>query len=64
MLSGAKNMIFSTVSGLALNKFGSYLNDLYTNYQKSGSVVQVAKGEYQNVWTDLAVGLDGKQENK
>ena len=62
MLSGAKNLIFSSVSGFALNKFGSYLDELYQNYRKSGSVVNVAKDEYQNVWSDLSVGLNGAKE--
>lgn len=60
MLSGAKNLIFSSVSGFALNKFGAYLDELYQNYKNSGSVVKVAKVEGKNVWSDLSVGLNGK----
>lgn len=58
MLSGAKNLIFSTISGFALNKFGAYLDNLYQNYKKSGSVVNVAKVEGKNVWSDLSVGIN------
>ena len=60
MFSGAKSIIFSIVSGFMLNKTGTYLDNLYQDYKKSGSVVKVAQGEYKNVWSDLSVGLDGK----
>ena len=39
------------------------LDDLYQNYRKSGSVMTVAKGEYNNVWSDLSVGINGKAKD-
>lgn len=53
MFSGAKNLIFSGVSGLLLGKLGSYCDKLYKEYRNSGSVAKVAKGEYDKFWTDL-----------
>ena len=53
MFSGAKNLIFSAVSGIALGKLGNYCDKLYKEYKSSGSVVQVAKDEYDKFWTDL-----------
>lgn len=53
MFSGAKNLIFSGVSGIALGKLGNYCDKLYKEYKNSGSVVQVAKDEYDKFWTDL-----------
>ena len=53
MFSGAKNLIFSAVSGIALGKLGNYCDKLYKEYKSSGSVVQVAKDEYDKFWTDI-----------
>ncbi len=60
MLAGAKNLIFSSISAFILNKFGAYIDELYKNYKISGSVVNVAKSEYTHVWSDLSVGINGK----
>lgn len=53
MFSGAKNLMFSLVSGIALGKLGNYCDKLYKKYKESGSVAKVAKEEYDNFWTDL-----------
>ncbi len=53
MLSGAKNLMFSLISGIVLGKFGNYCDKLYKKYKESGSVAKVAKEEYENFWTDL-----------
>lgn len=53
MFSGPKNLIFSGISGVALGKLGNYCDKLYKEYKSSGSVVQVAKDEYDKFWTDL-----------
>ena len=53
MFSGAKNLIFSAVSGIALGKLGNYCDKLYKEYRNSGSVVKVAKDEYDKFWTDI-----------
>jgi len=67
MFSGAKNLIFSMVSGLALGKLGDYCDKLYKKYKNSGSVIQVAKDEYDHFLTDItpqyAKSLT-KEENK
>lgn len=53
MFSGAKNLIFSGVSGILLGKLGNYCDKLYKEYKSSGSVAKVAKDEYDKFWTDL-----------
>lgn len=53
MFSGAKNLIFSAISGLLLSKAGNYADKLYKKYKDTGSVVQVAKEETDKIWTDL-----------
>ena len=53
MFSGAKNLMFSLISGIALGKLGNYCDKLYKKYKESGSVTKVAKEEYDNFWTDL-----------
>ena len=53
MLSGAKNILFGIGSGYILNKIGSYINDLFLDYKKSGSVVNVAKEEGKTVLSDF-----------
>ena len=53
MLSGAKNLIFSGVSGLALSALGNYADKLYKKYKDSGSLTNVVKDEYNKLWTGL-----------
>lgn len=53
MFSGAKNIIFSGISGILLGKLGNYCDKLYKEYKSSGSVAKVAKDEYDKFWTDL-----------
>ena len=53
MLSGAKNLIFSGVSGMALSALGNYADKLYKKYKDSGSITNVVKEEYDKIWTGL-----------
>ncbi len=53
MLSGAKNLAFTFVSGVILSRLGNYADKLYKKYKKSGSVADVVKEEYDNFWTGL-----------
>lgn len=53
MMSGAKNLMFSFVSGVLLSKLGNYCDKLYKKYKDSGSVVNVVKDEYDNFWTGI-----------
>lgn len=70
MFSGAKNLIFSGVSGILLGKLGNYCDKLYKEYKNSGSVAKVAKDEYDKFWTDLTpqyakpLTEEGTQKNK
>ena len=60
MYSGGKSLVFSGVSGFLLSKGGIYCDDLYKKYRNTGSAVQVAKGEYKDVWQ----GMNGKHPVK
>ncbi len=60
MMYGVKNLALSAVSGLALNKLGNYCDKLYKNYKNSGSVVEVAKGEYDTLKQDLKFDKTGE----
>lgn len=62
MLSGAKNLMFSAVTGLLLGELGNYANKLYKNYKEKGSVSEVVKEEYKKVWTDLTSEIANKVE--
>lgn len=53
MLSGAKNLAFSLISGIVLSKIGNYCDKLYKKYKSSGSVVKVAQEEYNKFWTEI-----------
>lgn len=53
MLSGSTNLIFSAVTGLALNELGKYCDKLYKKYKETGSVKTVVKEEAQQIWTDV-----------
>ncbi len=53
MFSGAKNLMFSMVTGAVISALGNYCDKLYKKYKASGSVAQVAKEEYDNIWTSL-----------
>lgn len=53
MLAGSKNLMFSLISGAALSKVGNYCDNLYKKYKAEGSVVKVAKDEYENFMTDI-----------
>lgn len=57
MMAGAKNLLFSFVSGIGLNKIGTYLDNRYRDYKLKGSVVKAAKDEYKNVAADLSGGV-------
>lgn len=60
MFSGAKNLIFSGVSGLALGALGNYCDKLYKKYKNSGSAIKVAKDEYDKIWT----GFETPEKNE
>ncbi|MCD7780753.1 MAG: hypothetical protein LUH05_08805 [Candidatus Gastranaerophilales bacterium] len=54
MLTGAKNLMFSLATGFVLKQFGNYCNNLYKKYKETGSVAEVAKGEYNELWKDIS----------
>lgn len=58
MLSGAKNLAFSLVSGFILSQLGRWADKLYKKYKDTGSVVNVVKDEYDKFWTGLAPQFD------
>ncbi len=62
MLSGAKNLMFSAVTGLLLGELGNYADKLYKNYKEKGSVSKVVKDEYKKVWTGLTTEINNKLE--
>ena len=64
MYSGAKNLIFSFVTGAIISKLGNYCDKLYKIYKDSGSIVKVAKEEYNNFWTDLTPQYAETLKNK
>lgn len=53
MLSGTKNLIFSLVTGGLLSMAGDYADKLYKKYKNSGSIKEVAKEEYNKIWTGI-----------
>lgn len=53
MLSGSTNLIFSLVTGGLLSMAGDYADKLYKKYKNSGSIKEVAKQEYDKIWTGL-----------
>ncbi len=53
MLSGAKNLAFTLISGAVLSKLGSYADKLYKNYKNSGSIANVVKDEYNHFVSDI-----------
>lgn len=54
MFSGAKNLIFSAVSGLALGIVGEYCDKLYKKYKNpKETVTNVVKDGYDKFWTGL-----------
>lgn len=64
MFSGAKNLIFSGISGLLLSELGNYADKLYKKYKKSGSVTNVVKEEATNFWTGLEPQIKQFEETK
>lgn len=64
MFSGAKNLIFSAVSGLLLSEMGNYADKLYKKYKNSGSVVDVVKEEAGTFWTGLEPQIKQFDESK
>ena len=69
MLSGTKNLIFSIVTGGLLSMAGDYADKLYKKYKNSGSIKEVAKQEYNKIWTGLEPQMkkfeeDTKPQNK
>ncbi len=54
MLSGAKNLMFSFISGIVLSKLGNYCDKLYKKYKDTGSIKDVVKDEYDHFWTDIS----------
>ncbi len=53
MLSGAKNLSFSLISGAILGKLGSYSEKLYQKYKKTGSITNVFKEECNSFIYDI-----------
>lgn len=64
MFSGAKNLIFSGISGLLLSELGNYADKLYKKYKQSGSVTNVVKEEATNFWTGLEPQIKQFEETK
>ncbi len=62
MLSGAKNLIFSLVSGGVLSILGNYSDKMYQKYKKAGSIENVVKDEYEKFWTGLETQIQKFEE--
>lgn len=63
MFSGAKNLIFAGVSGLALNMLGKYIDKLYKEYKKSGSFAKTAANEYNRIIAALSRNSETVNKN-
>ncbi len=63
MLSGAKNLMFSLISGAILSAIGEYSNKLYKKYRKSGSIEAVVKNEYDKLWSGFEAQINKFDEN-
>jgi hypothetical protein len=49
-------------SGLILSKVGNYCDKLYKKYKHSGSVVLLAKQEYNNFLTDIKPNFEDEKK--
>lgn len=64
MFSGAKNLVFSLVSGAILSYVGNSADKLYKKYKSSGSIKEVVKEECQKIQTSIEPQIDKFDENK
>lgn len=67
MLSGAKNLIFSGVSGAMLGMLGDYCDSLYKKSKNPNEVKYAVKDGYDKIWTGLESQIhkfDEKEENE
>ena len=67
MLAGAKNLIFSTVSGALLGMFGDYCDGLYKKSKNPDEVKHVVADSYDKIWTGIESQIhkfDENEENK
>ena len=62
MFSGAKNLMFSLVSGAVLGILGDSADRLYKKYKQSGSIQNVVKEEYDKIWTGLETQIQKFEE--
>ncbi len=62
MLSGARNLMFSLVSGGVLSLIGEFSDKMYKKYKKAGSIENVVKDEYQKIWTGLETQIQKFEE--
>ncbi len=62
MLSGAKNLMFSLISGGALSILGEFSDKMYKKYKKAGSIENVVKDEYEKLWTGLETQIQKFEE--
>ncbi len=63
MLSGAKNLAFSLISGAALSVIGDYSDKMYKKYKKTG-IEKIVKDEYDKFWTGLETQIQKFEEPK
>ena len=67
MLAGAKNLIFSAVSGALLGMFGDYCDKLYKKSKNPDDVKHAVADGYDKIWTGIESQIhkfDENEENK
>lgn len=67
MLAGAKNLIFSAVSGALLGMFGDYCDGLYKKSKNPDDVKHAVADSYDKIWTGIESQIhkfDENEENK
>ena len=64
MLSGAKNLIFSGISGSMLGMFGDYCDNLYKKSKNPNEVKHAVQDGYDKIWTGIESQIHKFDENE